>query len=109
MSDEQDVLVKEAIAHWAPRFTTNGVSVADFQSVTSSVTRWQDWAGAWSAAAAVLEGLGQQALDEGRTISAGHHFWTAAVYYHFGKFVLVDFPDQMKETHAKAVQCLNQA
>jgi 2,6-dihydroxypseudooxynicotine hydrolase len=106
---QQDQLVKEAIAHWAPRFTTNGVSVADFQTVTGSVVEWKDWADAWVSAGSVLEGLGREALDEGRTISAGQHLWTAAVYYHFGKFVFVDYPDKMKSTHELAVRCLTDA
>lgn len=109
MSEEQDFLVREAISHWAPRFTTNGVAVADFNRVTSSVTGWADWADAWSAAAAVHEDLGREALAEGRTQSAGTHFATAAVYYHFGKFVFVDYPETMRAVHASAVRSLNEA
>ena len=93
---EQDVLVREAISHWAPRFTTNGVAVADFNRVTSSVMRWEDWADAWAAAGDVHAELGREAMAEGRMRSAGTHLSTAAVYYHFGKFVFVDYPDTMK-------------
>lgn len=106
---EQDQLVQEAIAHWAPRFTTNGVSVADFQLVTSSVIAWEDWADAWVSAGSVLEELGREAIADGRTISGGQHLWTAAVYYHFGKFVFVDYPEKMKSTHELAVRCLTDA
>jgi len=109
MTDEQDVLVREAISHWAPRFTTNGVAVADFQRVTASVDRWEDWADAWAAAAAVHEDLGREALLEGRTRSAGTHLSTAAVYYHFGKFVFVDYPETMRRVHHSAVECLTDA
>jgi dienelactone hydrolase len=106
---EQDRLVREAIAHWAPRFTTNGVAVTDFQSVTSGVERWEDWCDAWIAAGRVHEDLGREALAEGRTRSAGNHLSTAAVYYHFGKFVFVDYPDTMRKAHRLAVQCLTDA
>ncbi len=109
LSQEQDVLVREAISHWAPRFTTNGVAVADFQRVTASVNRWEEWADAWAAAALVHEELGREALADGRTRSAGTHLSTAAVYYHFGKFVFVDYPDTMKRVHESAVRCLNEA
>jgi dienelactone hydrolase len=104
-----DDRVASAVSHWAPRFTTNGVAVADFQRVTSSVERWDDWCAAWSAAARVHEDLGREALDEGRTRSAGTHFSTAAVYYHFGKFLFVDHPDEMREAHRHAVECLTLA
>lgn len=109
MTPEQDVLVREAVAHWAPRFTTNGVAVSDFNAVTSSVQRWEEWADAWVAAGQVHEGLGREALQEERFRSAGDHLATAAVYYHFGKFVLVDYPDTMRRVHAMAVRCLDDA
>ena len=32
-----DDRVASAISHWGPRFTTNGVTVADFERVTQSV------------------------------------------------------------------------
>ena len=106
---EQDVLVREAIAHWAPRFTTNGVAVSDFMTVTGSVEQWADWADAWIAAGSVHEELGREALAEERLRSAGNHLSTAAVYYHFAKFVFVDYPDTMRRAHEMAVRCLDDA
>ncbi|MCW2620885.1 MAG: alpha/beta hydrolase, partial [Frankiales bacterium] len=64
-----DERVASAVANWAPRFTTNGVAVADFQRVTASIERWDDWCSAWSTAARVHEDLGREALGEGRTRS----------------------------------------
>ena len=104
-----DAKVVSAIAHWAPRFTVNGVTVADFQRVTSGLERWADWCAAWSAVAAEHEQLGRTALAEGRSLSAGGHLAQAAVYYHFGKFVFVEDLDQMREAHAHAVECLTAA
>ena len=43
-----DDRVASAVSNWAPRFTTNGVAVADFQRVTAGVERWEDWCSAWS-------------------------------------------------------------
>jgi dienelactone hydrolase len=106
---EQDILVREAIAHWAPRFTTNGVAVSDFMTVTGSVEQWADWADAWIAAGSVHEELGREALAEERLRSAGNHLSTAAVYYHFAKFVFVDYPDTMRRAHEMAVRCLDDA
>lgn len=109
MAEEKDQLVQEAISHWAPRFTTNGVAVSDFTTVTNSVQKWSEWADAWAVAGKVMEDLGREALKEGRYRSAGAHLSQAAVYYHFGKFVYTDFPEKMKENHMKAVACLNDA
>ena len=52
-----DDLVASAIAHWGPRFTTNGVTVSDFQRVTARVDRWADWCAAWSDMGAEHEAL----------------------------------------------------
>lgn len=104
-----DDRVRSAISHWAPRFTTNGVTVADFERITSDLDDWDQWCAAWSAAGAELEALGRTALAEGRTRSAGDHLAQAAVYFHFGKFVLVDDPVQLRAAHDAAVRCLDDA
>lgn len=104
-----DERVASAIAHWAPRMTTNGVSVADFDTVTGGLTAWQDWCAAWSRAASPHEELGRQALATNRTRSAGAHLAQAAVYFHFAKFVFVDDLEQMRAAHTAAIRCLNDA
>jgi len=102
---QADARVASAIAHWAPRFTTNGVTVWDFQRITEGVTRWEDWCEAWSSVGEEHEALGRTALDQGRLLSAGEHLAQAAVYYHFGKFVFVEDLDQMRRAHERAVRC----
>src|SRR5258708_19791336 len=99
----QDARVTSAIAHWAPRFLANGVSLTDFEEVTASISSWDDWCGAWSERAALHEALGREALARGRRLSAGEHLQRAGVYYHFGKFLFVHDIRQMKPAHMKAV------
>src|SRR3990172_2300392 len=104
-----DARVQSAIAHWAPRFVSNGVPLTDFEEVTAGVERWEDWCRAWSARAAVHEELGRKALTDGYKLSAGEHLTRAAVCYHFSKFVFVIDYEQMKGAHRKAVECRNLA
>jgi 2,6-dihydroxypseudooxynicotine hydrolase len=104
-----DARVQSAIAHWAPRFVSNGVPLTDFEEVTAGVERWEDWCRAWSARAAVHEELGRKALADGYKLSAGEHLTRAAVCYHFSKFVFVIDYEQMKSAHRKAVECRNLA
>lgn len=104
-----DSRVAMAISHWAPRFTTNGVTAGDFERITGSLESWDDWCRAWSAVAAEHEKLGRDALAAGRQMSAGAHLAQAAVYYHFAKFLFVNDPDQMRTAHMAAVTCLNDA
>lgn len=106
---DHDERVASAISNWAPRFTTNGVTVSDFQRVTSGIRRWSEWCSAWSAVGLEHEELGRRALDQGRTLSAGQHLAQAAVYFHFAKFVFVEDVAQMREAHRRAVACLDAA
>jgi 2,6-dihydroxypseudooxynicotine hydrolase len=101
----RDPRVEAAISHWAPRFISNGVLLADFEDVTRSITRWEDWCAAWSARAGVHEKLGHEALAEGHNLTAGEHLSRAAVYYHFAKFLFVHDIEQMRAAHGKAVAC----
>jgi fermentation-respiration switch protein FrsA (DUF1100 family) len=100
-----DPRVTSAIAHWAPRFVSNGVALTDFEEVTASIASWDDWCRAWSARAAVHEEMGREALARKKFISAGEHLQRAGVYYHFGKFLFVQDLAQMKAAHMKAVEC----
>src|SRR5258708_24190832 len=101
----RDPRVETDIAHWAPRFISNGVRLADWEEVPAGIARWEDWCSAWSARAAVHEKLGRDALAEGHGLSAGEHLSRAGVYYHFAKFVFVHDVDQMRAAHMKAVEC----
>jgi dienelactone hydrolase len=98
-----------AIEHWAARFVANGVDAADFARVTSAIASWDDWCGAWSAAAAEHEELGRRALAGGRRLSGGGHLAQAAVYYHFAKFLFVHDVTQLRAAHGAAVRCLKDA
>jgi dipeptidyl aminopeptidase/acylaminoacyl peptidase len=101
----KDPRVASAISHWAPRFVSNGVLLADFEDVTGALERWEDWCAAWSARAAVHEGLGRDALKDGFRLTASEHLIRAAIYYHFAKFVFVQDAKQMRAAHMKAVEC----
>src|SRR4249920_903757 len=105
----KDARVTSAISHWAPRFVSNGVILADFEEVTGSIERWEDWCAAWSARAKLHQDLGAEALRDGHRLTAGEHFVRAAMYYHFAKFVFVQDPLQMRAAHRKAVECYTSA
>jgi 2,6-dihydroxypseudooxynicotine hydrolase len=105
----KDPRVASAIAHWAPRFVSNGVLLADFEEVTAGIERWDDWCRAWCARAEVHEALGREAHAQGYRLTAGEHLVRAAMYYHFAKFVFVHDQAQMRAAHASAVGCYGDA
>jgi dipeptidyl aminopeptidase/acylaminoacyl peptidase len=101
----KDKRVEIAIHHWAPRFVSSGVPLTDFDEVTASIQRWDEWCAAWSARAVIHEDLGRKALAEGFRLSAGEHLTRAAVLYHFGKFMFVHDLEEMKRAHRKVIEC----
>lgn len=105
----KDPLVASAIAHWAPRFVANGIALTDFEEVTAGIDRWADWCKAWCARGAVHERLGREALSAGHPLTAGEHLCRASAYYHFAKFVFVQYPDEMRAAHTRAVDCYREA
>jgi 2,6-dihydroxypseudooxynicotine hydrolase len=102
---QKDKRVETAIHHWAPRFVSAGVPLADFDEVTGAITRWDDWCAVWSKRAAEHEKMGREALAEGYDISAADHLTRAALCYHFGKFMFVHKLDEMRRAHDKVVEC----
>jgi dienelactone hydrolase len=100
-----DAYIQSAIAHWGPRFVSNGVALADFEEVTASMESWQDWCRAWSARGAIHEEMGREALARSRLVSAAEHLNRASVYYHFAKFLFVHDLAQMHSAHVRAVEC----
>ncbi len=106
---KQDKRILSAKEHWAGRMVTNGVPLSDFLDVTNNVSVWKDWCKTWSKKGDLHRELGDAAISENKTISAAEHLRTAAVCYHFGRFLFVDFPEEMREAHQKSVECYNKA
>jgi dipeptidyl aminopeptidase/acylaminoacyl peptidase len=84
-----DARVQAAIDHWGSRLIANGVDYNDFRRVTSSLERWEDWLGAWTATADGHREQAERAREAGHDLSAGEAYVRAAVSYHFAKFVWV--------------------
>ena len=108
-ANSSDPRVATAIAHWAPRFVSNGVLLADFEEVTAGIERWEDWCAAWCKRGEVHEALGREALKQGYKLSGGEHLVRASMYYHFAKFVFVHDQKQMREAHMRSVDCYKAA
>ena len=104
-----DPKIEAAKAHWAGRMVSNGMPLADFQDVTTQTQSWDDWCMALSNRGDVHASLGKEAEENQNYLSAGEHYVTAAVCYHFGKFLFVNNPEQMKSAHLKAVESYSKA
>ena len=98
-----DSKIEAAKAHWSGRMVSNGMPLADFQDVTTQTKSWDEWCNALSEKGDAHASLGYDAAKNGYFLSAGEHYVTAAVCYHFGKFLFVNNPSQMKSAHKKAI------
>ncbi len=105
----RDSRIDTVINIFTPRFMTSGVPLADFQDATEGMEKWEDWLPRWSDRAKIHEDLGNEAFAAGNTRSAADHWTTAGLIYHFGKFMAVEFPDDMQKAHKKAIACRTQA
>jgi dienelactone hydrolase len=100
----KDERVQSAIDNWAPRFVANGVDPNDFQRVSNSVEHWDDWCQKWSECGALHEEMGEQAEAHGEYESSAYHYFHAAISYHFGKYLFVHRPQELRTAHEHVVR-----
>jgi dipeptidyl aminopeptidase/acylaminoacyl peptidase len=106
---EPDQRVADAIAHWAPRFITNGVDYNDFVRVTRSVATWEEWLPAWVENGHAHAERAREAEEQGRRVTAGESWNHAALSYHFAKFVWMVDMELYEEATRLAVAALRNA
>lgn len=104
-----DARVQAAIANWGPRFVSNGVDVNDFQRTTARVASWHQWLDAWVETAGRHRALAEEAEAAGNELTAGEAYLSAALAYHFAKFVWVVDVERNHAATAQAVDCLYRA
>jgi pimeloyl-ACP methyl ester carboxylesterase len=105
----RDERVEAAIAHWAPRFTSQGVDMNDFRAVTGSLERWDDWLPAWVANGDMHAELAREAEERRRTRTAGEAWVHAALSYHFAKFVWMVDRARYVDAQDKAIAAIRDA
>ncbi len=105
----RDELVQSAIDNWGPRFIANGIDYNDFQRVTNSVERWDDWCRVWSECGTMHAQMGEQAEMQGQYVSAAQHYFQASMAYHFGKFLFVHSPLELRVAHDQTVSTYKKA
>jgi 2,6-dihydroxypseudooxynicotine hydrolase len=104
-----DARVQAAIDNWAPRFVSNGVHLNDFERTTAAVISWDGWLDAWEATADEHRARAEEAEAVGNGRTAGEAYLSAAVCYHFGKFVWVVDVERNRATTRRAIDCLYRA
>jgi 2,6-dihydroxypseudooxynicotine hydrolase len=101
--------VQVAAHHWRPRFVANGIDVNDFDETVAKTTEWRDWAPKWRAVGLMHEGLGREAHERGRRLSAAQAFQRAAWCYHLGKFLWFEDLELHAELRDRSVAVYREA
>ncbi len=105
----RDERVQSAIDNWAPRFVANGIDYNDFLRVTRSIERWDDWCHTWSEYGAMHAQMGERAEAERHYETAAYHYLHAAMCYHFGKYLFVHRPQELRAAHEQTVRLYQRA
>jgi dienelactone hydrolase len=109
MSSGETEVVDERVAvatqHWGPRFVAQGVDLNDFNRTLARIKRWDDWCREWGVTGAEHERAAEDAEKAGHRVTAGQSWLRAGLCWHFGKFVFVHDPAQLKAASDKAAAC----
>jgi len=95
-SDPQVDLI---FAHFIPRYEATGVDPNDLRRLMATVDRWDEWCKRWSEFGAIHEKLAAEAAQAGRHVTAAHANVRASIYYHYGKHLFADRPDEFRQAH----------
>jgi dipeptidyl aminopeptidase/acylaminoacyl peptidase len=90
VSSAEDEKLAAVVTNWMPRFLANGLDAMQVQGVLAGITRWDQWAEAWTASAQEWEERAREALATGHDLTAGEHFQRAALTLQFAQFVLTE-------------------
>ena len=101
----RDPQVDLIFSHFLPRYEATGVDPNDLRKLMRSIDRWEDWCRGWSTEAARHEKLADEALAQGRTLTAAQAYVRAAIYYHYGKHLFADHPEEFRQAHDAMLHC----
>jgi 2,6-dihydroxypseudooxynicotine hydrolase len=105
----RDPQVDLIFSHFIPRYEATGVDPNDLRALIPRITQWAQWCQLWSAEGARHEALGKEAAAGGYQRTAAEAFVHAAIYYHYGKHLFADRPDEFRQAHNAMLRCYGSA
>jgi dipeptidyl aminopeptidase/acylaminoacyl peptidase len=95
--------------HLTHRFVSNGVPLADVETIKASLADWPSWYAAWERSGDARMREAAAAERAGNALTAAELRLVAALAYHFGKFLFVHDKEVLRSGEAKASQAYRQA
>ena len=105
----RDPQVDLIFSHFIPRYEATGVDPNDLRALMPRIAQWSEWCALWSAEAARHERLAAEALAAGFRLTAAEAYVRAAIYYHYGKHLFADRPDEFRRAHDAMLRCYSAA
>jgi dipeptidyl aminopeptidase/acylaminoacyl peptidase len=100
-----DPQVDLIFSHFIPRYEATGVDPNDLRKLMRGISRWEDWCRGWSEEAARHEMLAEEAAAQGRVLTAAEAYIRAAIYYHYGKHLFAEHPEEFRNAHDAMLRC----
>lgn len=92
-----------------PRYMQTGVDPFDLERLIERIDRWEDWCAIWSDEALRHEQLAQDAIAQGRDLTAAEAYLRAAIYYHYGKHYFLVDEGEFRAAHDNMLRCYTAA
>src|SRR5437588_10287007 len=93
----------------AGRMLSDGIPPYDLQRATEQVADLEDWFDFWIAAGERYERLGEEALENGSTVSGGEWLWQASLSFHYAQFMWFHDPAKREQGQRRKVELYNRA
>lgn len=100
-----DPQVDLIFSHFIPRYEATGIDPNDLRMLMASIDRWDGWCKGWSEFGHRHEQLAATAQRQGRQLSAAEAYVRAAIYYHYGKHLFANHPEEFRQAHDAMLRC----
>lgn len=100
-----DPRVDSAFSHNLPRYEATGVDPNDLRALMKRIDRWEDWCRIWSEEGARHELMAKEAAEKKLAVTAAEAYVRASIYYHYGKHLFADHPDEFRAAHESMLRC----
>ena len=105
----RDPMVDTIFSHFTPRYLATGVDPNDLDRLKARIDRWADWCRIWSEEAKRHEQHGAGEASKGRRVTAAESYLRAAIYYHYGKHLFAQPPQEFQAAHDNMLRCYSLA
>lgn len=91
------------------RVVGDGIFYPDVVRMRESIRTWASWLDEWSSLADEYEALATEAEAKGNLVTAGEHYWQAALCVHFGQFLWFHRPEEKQRAQQRKVELYRKA